>query len=120
MPHLTDIRTPEHTTTTVAHTVRTVKTRLAIVSTYAPSRCGIATFSEDLRLALAGVAPELSVSICAVDRDALAHPNEVDTVIRTDVADDYRIAARRMAATGVDVVLIQHEYGIFGGPDGAH
>lgn len=96
------------------------KARLAVVSTYSPRRCGIATFSEDLRTALAGVAPDLAVSICAVDRDTLSHPDEVDTVIRTDSPDDYRIAARRMAALGVDAVLIQHEYGIFGGDDGAY
>src|SRR5215211_6093996 len=94
--------------------------RLAIVSTYSPRRCGIATFSEDLRTALGEVAPDLAVSICAVDRDTLAHPDEVETVIRTDSPDDYRIAARRMAALGVDAVLIQHEYGIFGGDDGAY
>lgn len=114
MVHLSDTRIREATYS------RTPKLRLAIVSTYAPRRCGIATFTEDLRSALTDVAADVSVSICAVDRDSLAHPNEVDTVIRTDVADDYRIAARRMAATGVDAVLIQHEYGIFGGPDGAH
>src|SRR5439155_10335410 len=90
------------------------------VSTYAPRRCGIATFSEDLRAALGRVAPELAVSICAVDRDALPHPDEVDTVVCADRREDYRLAARRMAAHGVDAVLIQHEFGIFGGPDGAH
>lgn len=114
MVHLTDSRTRH------ASFRRTPTLRLAIVSTYAPRRCGIATFTEDLRSALVDVAADVSVSIYAVDRDGLEHPDEVDTVIRTDVADDYRIAARRMAATGVDAVLIQHEYGIFGGPDGAH
>jgi glycosyltransferase involved in cell wall biosynthesis len=126
MLRLTDARTLEALSPTVDQVARTERrgakpqTRLAIVSTYAPRRCGIATFSEDLRTALASAAPDVSVSICAVERDELAFPDEVETVIRTDVADDYRIAARRMAATGVDVVLIQHEYGIFGGPDGAH
>ena len=126
MLHLTDTRSLERTFPTVDQVARPerrpakARTRLAIVSTYAPRRCGIATFSEDLRVALASAAPEVSVSICAVERAELEFPDEVDTVIRTDVADDYRIAARRMAATGVDVVLIQHEYGIFGGPDGAH
>jgi glycosyltransferase involved in cell wall biosynthesis len=97
-----------------------VQPRLAIVSTYAPRRCGIATFSEDLRAALGEVAPNVRVSIFAVDRDALPQAAEVDSVIRTDHRDDYGLAARRMAALGIDAVLIQHEYGIFGGPDGAH
>jgi glycosyltransferase involved in cell wall biosynthesis len=115
-PHV-PVRVPHQTRT------RPATTRLAIVSTYAPRRCGIATFSEDLRAALGEVAPDVEVSIYAVDRDnrdGVDQPDEVDMVLRTDAVDDYRIAARRMAARRVDAVLIQHEYGIFGGPDGAH
>jgi glycosyltransferase involved in cell wall biosynthesis len=111
-----------HLAVRTLHPARTrpATTRLAIVSTYAPRRCGIATFSEDLRSALAQVAPDLAVSVYAVDRDRLDHPDEVDMAIRTDSVDDYRIAARHMSASDVDAVLIQHEYGIFGGADGAH
>ncbi|MEZ0114072.1 glycosyltransferase involved in cell wall biosynthesis [Catenulispora sp. EB89] len=94
-------------------------TRLAIVSTYAPRRCGIATFSQDLTTALAHSAPDLAVEICALDRDGLDYPAEVSTVIGQDSYSDYRKAAARLAESGVDAVVIQHEYGIFGGNDGA-
>lgn len=94
-------------------------TRLAIVSTYAPRRCGIATFSQDLTTALAQAAPDVAVEICALDRDGLAYPPEVSTVIEQDSHPSYRRAAARLAESGVDAVVIEHEYGIFGGHDGA-
>jgi len=93
--------------------------RLAVVSTYPPRHCGIATFSRDLRVALAETAPDLLVEVCAVDRDGLAYPEDVRTLIRQDEYPDYRRAAAALAESGVGVVVVQHEYGIFGGPDGA-
>ena len=96
-----------------------LRTRLAIVSTYAPRRCGIATFSQDLTTALAQAAPDVAVEICALDRDGLEYPAEVSTVIEQDSHPSYRRAAARLADSGVDAVVIEHEYGIFGGYDGA-
>ncbi|WP_194896763.1 glycosyltransferase [Catenulispora pinisilvae] len=96
-----------------------LETRLALVSTYTPRRCGIATFSQDLTTALAEAAPDLAVEICALDRDGLDYPAEVSTVIGQDSYPDYRRAAARLADSGVEVVVIEHEYGIFGGADGA-
>ena len=96
-----------------------LRTRLAIVSTYAPRRCGIATFSQDLTTALDEAAPDVDVEICALDRDGLAYPAEVPTVIEQDSHPSYRRAAARLADSGVDAVVIEHEYGIFGGHDGA-
>ena len=40
--------------------------------------------------------------------------------LRQDVVDDYTAAADTLRAAGVQVVLIQHEFGIFGGPNGSH
>ncbi|HET8684538.1 MAG TPA: glycosyltransferase [Micromonosporaceae bacterium] len=94
--------------------------RIVLVSTYLPRRCGLATFTGDLRDALREVAPRWDIGVCAVDRDGLSYGPEVTTVIRQDTPADYRAAARRIAQAGTDLVLIQHEYGIFGGPDGAH
>jgi glycosyltransferase involved in cell wall biosynthesis len=103
----------------MAETVSNMGIRLAIVSTYPPRRCGIATFARDLAVALADAAPDVRVEICALDRDGLAYPATVRTVIRQDERPDYRQAAAELAASEVDAVVIQHEYGIFGGADGA-
>jgi glycosyltransferase involved in cell wall biosynthesis len=94
--------------------------RLVVLSTYPPRRCGIATFTADLRSALRTSSPGWRVDVCAVDRDGLAYGPEVVEVVDQDDRDDYRRAARAVVATGADLVVIQHEYGIFGGPDGSH
>jgi glycosyltransferase involved in cell wall biosynthesis len=49
-----------------------------------------------------------------------AYPAEVQHRIRKDVREDYRAVARDLNASGVDVVSLQHEYGIWGGRDGAY
>jgi glycosyltransferase involved in cell wall biosynthesis len=92
---------------------------VVMVSTYPPRRCGIAQFAADLRAALAGAVPQWTVTVCAVDRDGLSYGPEVVEVIRQDCPDDYHRAALNLAARGTDLVVIQHEYGIFGGPDGS-
>ena len=96
--------------------------RVAIVSTYPPRACGIGTFSRDLREALLGAEGVTAVDLAAIVRDP-------DAEQAPEVA--VSIAAGRSEATtprrpgvldrrGVDVVVIEHEYGIFGGPDGEH
>ena len=87
-------------------------TTTAFVSTYPPQRCGIATFTADLasavdsRCIVALHPPEASIGELA----------EVRHRIRRDIPADYIGAARWLDRRGVDVVSVQHEYGIWGGP----
>lgn len=94
--------------------------RLVMVSTYPPRRCGLATFTNDLRAALSIAAPGWRVDVAAIDRGGLRYGSEVLTTIRQDDPADYRRAGALIEAAGTDLVVIQHEYGIFGGPDGRH
>jgi glycosyltransferase involved in cell wall biosynthesis len=95
--------------------------RVGIVSTYPPRVCGIATFSHDLRGALLGADGVAAVDLVAIVRDDDEDPSaEVVTRIHQDQRGDYAAAARALERRGDDVVVIQHEYGIFGGPEGAH
>jgi glycosyltransferase involved in cell wall biosynthesis len=95
--------------------------RVAIVSTYPPRACGIGTFSRDLREALLGADRVTAVDLAAIVRDPDAEqPPEVAVRIEQDQRGDYPAAARLLDRRDVDVVVIQHEYGIFGGPDGEH
>ncbi|HJY46233.1 MAG TPA: glycosyltransferase [Propionibacteriaceae bacterium] len=92
---------------------------MAIVSTYQPRHCGIAVFSGDLRAALLEADSSLEVEIVSITRgNPHSHPPEVAATIRQNVASDYRAAAAELGQANVDVVLIEHEYGIFGGDDG--
>jgi glycosyltransferase involved in cell wall biosynthesis len=94
--------------------------RVAIVSTYQPRHCGLAVFSGDLRAALLEADSSLAVDIVSISRgdNSHSHPPEVVATIRQEVASDYRAAAEELGRANVDVVLIEHEYGIFGGNDG--
>ena len=89
--------------------------RTAYVSTYPPRRCGIATFTLDLATSTG------SREIVALHppEQAAPYPIEVHHRIRRDEPADYTHAARALERC-VDVVSIQHEYGIWGGDDGAH
>jgi glycosyltransferase involved in cell wall biosynthesis len=87
--------------------------RIALVSTYPPRRCGIATFTADLGRALGD---REIVALHGPDDTATDHP--VHHVIRTDVRADYARAARSLDDCGVAAVSVQHEYGIWGASDG--
>ena len=87
----------------------------AFVSTYPPQLCGIATFTADLASA---VHSRCIVSLVPPEASVEELP-EVRHRIHRDVAADYARAARWLDDQGVDVVSVQHEYGIWGGPDGA-
>jgi glycosyltransferase involved in cell wall biosynthesis len=90
------------------------------VGTYPPRQCGIASFSRDLRDNL--VSAGHSVWIAAIsDEDTYAYPPEVRWVIRQECREDYiRAAGQASILPHLQAVIIQHEYGIYGGADGGY
>jgi glycosyltransferase involved in cell wall biosynthesis len=95
--------------------------RVGVVSTYPPRACGIGTFSRDLREALLAADAVSAVDLVAIVREAdVDQAPEVVTRIQQEQRGDYAAAARVLERRGDDVVVIQHEYGIFGGHEGAH
>lgn len=93
--------------------------RLALVGTFAPRKCGIATFTTDIFEKLRDYRPEIAVEVHALDDPAAGlEYHGLAGTIAFDCPDDYARAARRINESGVDAVWLQHEYGIFGGPDG--
>ncbi len=94
--------------------------RIAIVGTYAPRRCGIATFTSDIVDQLARFHPEIAVEVYVLNDAAHPHTYEnVAGVINCSDPASYHAAARAINESGVDAVWLQHEYGIFGPDDGA-
>jgi glycosyltransferase involved in cell wall biosynthesis len=95
--------------------------RVGVVSTYPPRACGIGTFSRDLREALLMADGVSAVDLAAIVReDDVEQAAEVVARIHQDQRGDYAAAAHVLERRDDDVVVIQHEYGIFGGHEGAH
>ena len=82
--------------------------------------CGIATFTDSLRRAVSEGAPNLETFVVAITETGAEHeyPREVSLEIREDITSDYAQAAEFLNSADVDVVSLQHEYGIFGGEAG--
>lgn len=93
---------------------------IGLLSTYVPRECGIATFSQDVLLGIKQADPRVKFIICAVSDAEYVYPSEVSFEIRQQSRGDYGKAATFFNESKVDVVLIQHEFGIFGGYNGSY
>lgn len=96
--------------------------RIAFIGNALPRRCGIATFTTDLELAVRhgdDVAATAIIAMC----DPGGHydyPPHVRATIAQDDPGDYLAAAEFINGQGFDVACLQHEFGIFGGEAGHH
>jgi glycosyltransferase involved in cell wall biosynthesis len=96
--------------------------KVALVGDYLPRKCGIATFTHDMHQSIAA---QGAVGECLVvpvnDRpEGYDYPPEVRFEIDEQDFDSYLRAADFLNFANTDVVCLQHEYGIFGGPAGSH
>jgi glycosyltransferase involved in cell wall biosynthesis len=100
----------------------TLPGRIAFLGGFLPRLCGIATFTHDLCEAVAGAAPGSQCYAGAVnDRlDAYDYPPRVRFELDEKDLDSYRRAADFLNFDNADVLCVQHEFGIFGGPAGSH
>jgi glycosyltransferase involved in cell wall biosynthesis len=96
--------------------------KVAFLGDYLPRKCGIATFTTDLRCAVAKEFPQLQCLVVPVNdfADGYAYPAEVRFEIAEQDLTSYLRAADFLNITDVDVVCVQHEFGIYGGPAGSH
>ena len=94
--------------------------RIAFIGNALPRRCGIATFTTDLELAVtssAKIAETAIIAMCDPGSD-YAFPPSVRACIDQEDAGQYLAAADLINQEGFDVVSLQHEFGIFGGDAG--
>ena len=95
--------------------------KIAFVGDYLPRKCGIATFTHDLRHAVAQFATAECIVVPVDDiAGGYEYPPEVRFQICEQDLDSYRRAADFLNFSNVDVVSLQHEFGIYGGPGGGH
>jgi glycosyltransferase involved in cell wall biosynthesis len=96
--------------------------KIAMLGSHIPRQCGIATFTTDLSDAIAAEFPALDCFVLAMNDLGKRHayPPRVRFEIAENDLGSYRRAADFLNVNAVDVVCLQHEYGIFGGKAGSH
>lgn len=96
--------------------------RVAFLGDYLPRKCGIATFTTDLRCAVAKAFPAMQCPVVPVNdlADGYDYPAEVRFEIPEQDLPAYLRAADFLNITDVDLVCVQHEFGIYGGAAGSH
>jgi len=93
--------------------------KIAIIGTYPPRQCGIATFSHDLYHSLPRSLENDHHIFAVSDGSEYVFPEEVTYIIEKENLDSY-IQAADVINTAFDACIIQHEYGIFGGEKGSY
>jgi glycosyltransferase involved in cell wall biosynthesis len=97
-------------------------TRIAVIGNYLPRQCGIATFTTDLCTAIASEYGSARLFAIPVNdpESSYDYPDRVRMEIEQEDCASYERAAEFLNFNGNDLVCLQHEYGIFGGPAGSH
>jgi len=96
--------------------------RIAVIGNYLPRQCGIATFTTDLCAAISaeyGTARLLALPVNDTEQ-GYDYPARVRWALAQDDVASYQDAAAFLNFNNIDMVCLQHEYGIFGGPAGSH
>ena len=95
---------------------------VAVIGNYLPRQCGIATFTTDLVEGLSAEAPDIySWAVAMNDKpEGYPYPEKVRFEINQNKLTDYSVAAQFLNISQTDIVCVQHEYGLFGGPAGSH
>lgn len=124
-----DVVSPSVALRVGAATVRTrsqsepsLPSRIAVIGNYLPRRCGIATFTTDLCSAISEEYGTARLLALPVNDTQLGYdyPARVRWSLAQDDVQSYQEAAEFLNFNNIDMVCLQHEYGIFGGPAGSH
>ncbi|MGS2738202.1 glycosyltransferase family 4 protein [Sinomicrobium sp. M5D2P17] len=97
--------------------------KLALIGTYPPRECGIATFTQNLTQAMAGSTEDNTETLIIAMNDhhiPYTYPKEVKHIIEQEQQTDYLEAANFINLSGADLCILEHEFGIFGGLSGVY
>ncbi len=94
--------------------------KVLFIGTYVPKECGIATFTYDLLNSVFGEDNDVHCEVIALNdpSETYNYPEEVVFQIERDNIEDYYLAADYINQSDVDIVCLQHEFGLFGGDAG--
>jgi glycosyltransferase involved in cell wall biosynthesis len=110
------------TTRVRSHSKPSLPSRIAVIGNYLPRQCGLATFTTDLCGAISaeyGNARLLALPVNDTE-EGYDYPARVRWALAQDELASYQEAAEFLNFNNIDMVCLQHEYGIFGGPAGSH
>jgi len=93
---------------------------IAFLSTYPPRECGLATFTQDLVLQLIKIPAVSNTRIVAVSNDAIPYESIVMAELDQYGRSSYRETADRINRSKIDLLVVEHEYGIYGGESGEY
>ena len=119
--HLSSVPPEQGRQVQVVTTATDMRT-IAFLGDHLPRKCGIATFTSDLLAAVAARHPQSQCFAVPVNdvNGCYRYPNVVRFEIEEQDPDSYRRAAEFLNTSEVEVVSVQHEFGIFGGPAGSY
>ena len=97
-------------------------TVITLAGNYLPRQCGIATFTSDLLHALAAESPGIDYWSVAMNDNhkGYDYPKQVRFEVYQNKLQEYQLAADFLNMNRVELVCLQHEFGIFGGNNGSH
>jgi glycosyltransferase involved in cell wall biosynthesis len=95
---------------------------IAYVSTYPPRKCGIATFTADLVKSTSQLDKQTGQTVIPIDgrRKYKSPYGQIQHKIGKESLEDYELMASLLNKSNVEVVNLQHEFGIFGGENGSY
>lgn len=92
---------------------------ILVITTYPPRECGIATYSQDLIFALNNkFSKSFNISIAALELENEHHiySEAIYAVLETDNPKSYKALAQKINHNrAIEMVLVQHEFGLFNG-----
>jgi glycosyltransferase involved in cell wall biosynthesis len=102
--------------------IRALPVQVAVIGNHLPRQCGIATFTTDLCDAITAEYGATGLSVVAVNdpQSSYRYPARVQFEIAEGDLSSYRATAKFINANHVDLVCLQHEFGIYGGSAGSY
>ena len=91
--------------------------KIVFITSFPPRECGIATYSQDLIVALNNkFKKSFDITVAAVElsTDKHVYAHSVEYVLEADDSDSYaKLADDINSASGIKMVVIEHEFGLF-------
>lgn len=93
---------------------------IAFLSTYPPRECGLATFTQDLISQMSKIHEARLIKVIAVSNESLRYDDKVIMELEQNDRSSYKKTASRLNNSNIELLVIEHEFGIYGGEYGEY